>query len=119
MSELPADADLFSDEPLQCPHCGENYLYHIGVTLFERREDDDSTVVVETIDGFTAISAAASKDCNNPSPRRHGLVITFECEHCTAKPQLAFAQHKGQTFRAWRHKSAPARSLISIVEAAE
>jgi hypothetical protein len=111
------DANLFADEPLKCPGCGENYLHHIHVATFERREDETETIITEIADGHTTMGVEASMGCSNPSPRRHGLVITFECEHCNTKSQLALAQHKGQTFRAWRLKCVPAR-LIATTAAA-
>jgi hypothetical protein len=39
----------------------------------------------------------------NPSVKRDGIVINFNCEHCDneAKLRLAIVQHKGQTFFYW------------------
>jgi hypothetical protein len=45
---------------------------------------------------------------DNPSTRRHGLIIDFECETCSANPiQLRFAQHKGTTLVSWRYTTDP------------
>jgi hypothetical protein len=37
----------------------------------------------------------------NPSARRHGIRIEFECEDCGHASQLTLAQHKGETLVAW------------------
>lgn len=37
----------------------------------------------------------------NPSPRRGGILIEFDCECCLAKPQLGIFQHKGWTCIEW------------------
>lgn len=37
----------------------------------------------------------------NPSPRRGGILIEFDCECCLAKPQLGIFQHKGLTCIEW------------------
>ena len=43
-----------------------------------------------------------SKRSGNPSLRRHGLAICFECEFCGRTIELTIAQHKGQSLLAWR-----------------
>jgi hypothetical protein len=37
----------------------------------------------------------------NPSPRRGGILIQFDCECCLAEPQLGILQHKGWTRIEW------------------
>ena len=43
-----------------------------------------------------------NKGSGNPSWRRHGLAICFECEFCGRTSELTIAQHKGQSLLAWR-----------------
>lgn len=99
---------------LKCPGCGGENLHQGKVTAFNRREDAKETRV-------TAVDAAGfsdhvlpSAEVANPSARRDGLSIEFECEHCHAEGEndeppdfpapfeLTIAQHKGYTFLQWR-----------------
>ncbi len=80
---------------LECPACGGDHLHHVKVDVYERAEDQDSGLHVSVAEG------KSSEDANlvgNPSSRRHGLSISFRCEHCSAKPILTIAQHKGNTW---------------------
>lgn len=79
---------------LKCPACGNTYLHHERVDVFERSEDAATGLHV-TIEGGRAVT-----DTNltgNPSMRRHGFKVHFSCETCPAKPVLSFSQHKGNT----------------------
>lgn len=90
--------DFMASVPLECPNCGGDYLHQGEVNVYFRAEDaatgnhacvnPDSTTVDTNVIG-------------NPSTRRHGLTIEFECENCTASLSLAIIQHKGQTFIYW------------------
>lgn len=79
---------------LLCPACRGNNLHQIRTEVFEREDDAESgyhTIVTRT---------GTEVDDNmggNPSVRRQGLTITFECENCPAKPSLEVYQHKGLT----------------------
>lgn len=113
------------DGNLCCPGCGEDYLHHYMVTVYDRKEDDPTTRVV-TVGGPSiqhwcgprmAINLVshdvASERSGNPSSRRDGVAIRFECELCDAGPfELTFAQHKGVTQVKWR--GVPKRALLSI-----
>jgi hypothetical protein len=100
------------DKWLICPSCEDNYLHHTSLTVYNRREDAKETRVTHLgsqMDGFsgsvndTVTSATvANKDCDNPSPRRHGLQIKFWCETCNAEPTLNLYQHKGFTGLEWK-----------------
>ena len=84
----------FSD-PLECPHCGCEYLHHVKTEVFNRQEDE--------IEGLHVCvdTAGLRMDTDlrgNPSPRRHGLRIHFSCEQCDSRPELDIFQHKGYTF---------------------
>ena len=102
----------FSTEALTCPHCKESNLHHIRTTIFEREEDAARTIVTEVARNGANVMTVPSDLCDNPSSRRHGLVITFRCENCPAKPEMTLEQHKGSTFIAWRVKAAE-RLLVS------
>lgn len=97
---------------LICPNCGENYLHHSALTVYNRAEDAPATRVTHlgtSMDGFTGelndtltSALVISGDCDNPSPRRHGLQIRFYCETCSAEPTLNLYQHKGFTGLEWK-----------------
>lgn len=102
---------LNGDGPLICPRCGSANLHHIGVTVFDRRED--APTVVKTIVRAGVVYVDPKSDGEeNPSSRRDGLVIVFGCEDCTVRSEdgawiratleLTIQQHKGGTFFGWR-----------------
>lgn len=103
---LEATSDRTSD--LRCPRCDSINLHQAGVTIFERKEDD-ALVTRIAVDGPRAeVTVTPSNGSDNPSARRHGLVIRFLCEGCnwTQDPpdliELTIAQHKGSTEIGWR-----------------
>lgn len=90
---------------LLCPRCGGHYLHHTGVTMYECDKDDPNVTVIDTV-GPT-ISINTKSPAGNPSSRRHGMVIKFNCELCSSSApddyiELAFGQHKGATKVLWR-----------------
>lgn len=95
MIRLP---DLSSYEELSCPQCEQGYLHQRRVEVFNRPSEDANSVAV-TIDGCDIPRLGAQG--RNPSGRRQGLLIYFECEHCDLQRALALAQHKGMTFVGW------------------
>jgi len=80
---------------LLCPSCSSNHLHHWRVEVFERAKDEANGVHVSVEDGKPSIDTDLT---GNPSERRHGLIIHFACEVCSAMSALTFAQHKGNTF---------------------
>lgn len=101
-------------DALLCPKCGDNYLHHRNITIFERSEDDKLTTVIAQSGHEVQTSKFPSADTCNPSSRRNGILIEFECEHChydygdgispdgeTELFRLAILQHKGNTFVEW------------------
>lgn len=95
---------LDAHDELLCPHCGGEYLHHGKVHVHNRdREDGDTTKI--TVSGLKS-KRRTTGGGGNPSGRRDGVVIDFWCEHCTAKPQLCIAQHKGLTYIGWRNTDA-------------
>jgi hypothetical protein len=102
---MPSEVVRIDDgRVLLCPNCGRDYLHHDIVTVHDRQREDDETIDVTTIDGRTVIQAAVHETiARSPSSRRHGLAIRFWCEGCDHVPELTVAQHKGQTYLAWRN----------------
>lgn len=97
------DTGLVSDSDggtsLLCPACGSNYLHHGRVEVFCREQEDSKTGKHVTVEpnGWVNTDKALA---NNPSKRRDGMLIHFECEECDVKTVLAVYQHKGATFLA-------------------
>ena len=87
---------------LLCPKCKSDYLHHYRVDVFERSEDQVCGVHVVVEKGSATTDTAMT---GNPSSRRHGLVIHFECEQCLTKSVLKIAQHKGNTLVTFLSKS--------------
>lgn len=80
---------------LLCPGCGAANLHHDRVETFDRGEDAPEGLRTIVSEGTVQVSRALD---GNPSPRRDGVLISFWCELCSAKPQLRIAQHKGETY---------------------
>lgn len=89
------------EETLLCPSCGDQYLHHCEVVVYERDEDATETLKTTVAASVARTELVASDGCGNPSRRRDGLTIRFECENCGAKPLLKVAQHKGLTLVGW------------------
>ena len=87
------DVDFFG-AVLMCPSCGGRELHHDRVDVFERPEDAACGVHVSVANNQAAFDTAIA---DNPSPRRHGLVIEFWCEGCEDRSALLIWQHKGST----------------------
>ena len=83
---------------LFCPQCGGSWLHHVQVDVFSREEDQPSQKI--TIDQAGNMSTIRNS-IENPSLRRDGLRITFDCEMCDIDLALTIVQHKGQTFLNW------------------
>jgi hypothetical protein len=96
----------YGDTLLRCPRCGDDYLHHTRVEVFDREED--AAVGLHTTAG--AEDVRVDRDLSqNPSSRRDGIAIAFYCEMCDGNSDgpgpgvvLTIAQHKGRTFLAWR-----------------
>jgi hypothetical protein len=81
---------------LLCPCCGNEYLHHITVDVYERSEDAEICRVTTVTPEETLIQK--TNGLGNPSFRRHGTVTRFVCENCGAKSEMGVASHKGNTF---------------------
>jgi hypothetical protein len=87
---------------LTCPGCEEINLHQESCITFWREKEDS----IECNTTLTKHKLTENKDMywasrNNPSERRDGLLIQFNCEHCDCDPVLGIWQHKGTTFIAW------------------
>ena len=95
---VPKFNDLFANgyaAELVCPSCGNNYLHHEQVEMFDCGEDAKHGLHVTVGGGYVTTDTSLE---GNPSARRHGLKIQFECEGCEAKPTMSIYQHKGNTY---------------------
>ena len=104
------DAQL-EDNILLCPQCSSNNLHQRTVTVFNRNEDGkDTEVTCVQKDDEASTVLVTNETTSNPSPRRHGILIDFECEQCYEMQEgdyvfdklvLAIYQHKGLTMVEW------------------
>lgn len=107
--------EAFIDEGrLVCPNCGGSYLHQGGIDWYTRESEEDTygfhfrhhkAGFIQPITPRPNILIDHDMSCN-PSERRDGLRIYFECEDCSAaknnfKKKLVIFQHKGQTFVEW------------------
>lgn len=82
---------------LACPSCNGFYTHQRKVEIFNRSEDAEAGTHV-SVEGDEVI---VNRDISgNPSGRRHGLIIYFECETCSSNVKMEIYQHKGNTFMA-------------------
>ena len=102
-----ATATLNEDGWLTCPDCGEAYLHHGTVTVYDRDEDSKEVLVTTSDPDFINRSSMSNEASANPSARRSGMIVNFWCENC-GQPEdragyknLAIFQHKGATFIEW------------------
>lgn len=90
---------------LICPRCGGENLHHDGATFFDRSEDAPQEVVIKVHGSSASSSIQEARLTENPSSRRHGMLIHFSCETCPSpkgRINLAIAQHKGCTEISWQ-----------------
>jgi hypothetical protein len=85
-----------------CPACGQGNLHQGEVTVYDRGEDANVTIVTRVNDGMVSSHRHNSDKVSNPSERRDGIAIAFCCEHCDSHLEMTIAQHKGMTFMGWR-----------------
>lgn len=94
---------------LACPSCGEEYLHHTLVEVWNRSTEDSVTGLHARVDGDTFWHDDRMQ--GNPSGRRDGIRISFWCEHCGPGYEpgdnklesltLVIVQHKGNTDIHW------------------
>lgn len=97
---MKREIELADGLRLVCPMCGSEYMHQGKVQVFWRKEDaEDGQLIVCAPMGTTVAKEVPMTGC--PSPRRSGLLITFDCEGCDAEPELAIYQHKGESTFQW------------------
>lgn len=90
------------ENTLICPCCGGNNLHQETVELFWSKDNNDLTYqYAKSSFDNTYVDPAYRPSRNNPSSRRQGMLIHFECEGCDSYPELAIFQHKGSTYIKW------------------
>jgi hypothetical protein len=89
------------NKSFKCASCGEDNLHHDAVDVYFRKYEDGVEGGLTVRCAEDATLKVISPD-GNPSERRNGLVVSFWCEHCDDKSQLAITQHKGTTYYEWR-----------------
>jgi hypothetical protein len=95
-------SDCGVENAIECPVCGGVNLHHADVSVFDRIEDEEKTVVTTVAEsGEVTVRTEDSVKSLNPSRRRHGLLIQFWCEGNCEVPSLAVYQHKGSTYMEW------------------
>lgn len=82
-------------ELLICPRCQSEYTDYFHVQTFDRVEDAQSGMHTSVMTGVVSVDAVMT---GNPSPRRHGVRLSFVCETCAEVFAVAIYQHKGNTF---------------------
>ena len=106
----PTLEDYDDQVAIKCPHCGDAYLHHDEVRVFERAEGSVTKMCV-TVRGMDAETVGDQPqeprfptvrvdDCmtGNPSGRRQGVEVGMWCENCRMRSQFRIVQHKGMTF---------------------
>lgn len=103
--------ELSFEHTLACPRCGDNYLHHGPVTVYDRHEDAEEVRTTLVAGANISSQMKPNAASGNPSSRRDGIVIEFFCEYCgdldperkSATPPMALeiAQHKGNTYLRW------------------
>jgi hypothetical protein len=86
---------------LTCPICGSRCLHHGRIVTYDR-SDNDPNVFRTKVGRKTAVLAWVRNSKDNPSYRRQGVTIQFDCESCGDIGELTIAQRKGETCFRWR-----------------
>jgi hypothetical protein len=97
MIPKPIVEHFFQNEwTLLCPNCGDTYLHHDKVEVFNRLQEDEESGLHVLVQNQNHASDSSMEE--NPSSRRDGLFVRFWCENCDAISKLTIRQHKGITF---------------------
>lgn len=89
---------------VECPKCTEAFssLHHSTIKVFNRDSEDQTTGLYTELSS-NAIETHRILPSGNPSSRRDGLTVRFNCEQCGPNvATLCIAQHKGSTFMYWQ-----------------
>lgn len=90
---------MIKNGKLQCPRCQDTWMHQGQVEVFhnhtrEHKGEGRRVIVSDAVQVDNDIST-------NPSYRRQGLRIHFDCERCGPVQGLVVYQHKGETFVEW------------------
>jgi len=94
------------ENTLHCPACSGGYLHQTQVEIFNRGEDADTGNHVFVAGDHVQVDRDLK---GNPSRRRQGLTIHFDCEGCTANVRMHVSQHKGNTCVSMEYEEQPAQ----------
>lgn len=88
---------------LVCPRCGDTYLHHHAVKVFERVAEDAGGSVT-LVEGLRVSTRPAER--GEIPHRRNTVRIAFTCEFCDSEDRvcrmaLEIEQHKGLTCMRW------------------
>jgi len=91
---------------LYCPVCQGPNIHQGRVAVFQRGEDGVKTFQTIVSGEKADVAVVDSSQCANPSSRRQGLRIEFDCENCHSREPntfiaLTISQHKGFTELSW------------------
>lgn len=86
---------VIDENILLCPYCGGGNLHQGMVEVWNRRREDSEDGLHAVISDHVCIETSMH---GNPSSRRQGLAVWFECESCGDGIRLTIAQHKGTTY---------------------
>lgn len=92
--KAPELEDNSDDAILLCPGCGDTYLHHGEIEIFNRAEDAKKGLHI-VANGETVRIDHDMAGC--PSSRRQGIAVKVWCEGCSWESVLTIVQHKGQT----------------------
>jgi len=86
---------------LACPLCGGGHTHQGAMEIFDRtKEDSEDGLHLLIKHGKHTVDRSM---VGNPSGRRQGMTIEFECEICSKKFAVIIAQHKGETLVFWNN----------------
>lgn len=90
------------DGSICCPQCGESFDMHpISIESWFRKEDSCEGNYSACSHKFAYGDHYGSLPPGNPSGRRDGIQIVFQCL-CGVISRLFIFQHKGTTYFQWR-----------------
>lgn len=72
------DIGRYDEQALKCPNCGSEFMHRMSTTQYEKEAEA------------------------NPSDRRTGIKMGFDCEQCVADLELVISQHKGREYTYWQ-----------------
>jgi hypothetical protein len=87
---------------IKCPNCGEaGDIHPISAAAYMREEDSKTGNYARvTRDQVETVSGGELPPCN-PSERRDGFTLLFECWECDRVLIMDIFQHKGPTYLSW------------------